>query len=101
VIGVLQRLWGDEMPPAQDPVQTVMTDAVLADDDHGHARGLVVQSDALSLDVLQQLLCSRGPVQERLLLLPPGLAQRLVGRVVSTSLPREIVDLSTWPPSRG
>ena len=87
VVDVLEVIWGDELPPSPDPVQTVMTDAVHSDDEQGRDDGLVVQGDALTLDVLQQLLRAGGSVQERLLLLPPDLAQRLVGRVVDASPP--------------
>lgn len=82
---VLEQMWGNEMPPAQDPVQAVMIDAVASDDEQGRDDGLVVQGDGLSLDVLQQLLRAAGSAQERLLLLPPNLTQRLVGRIMNTS----------------
>lgn len=85
VVDLLKQMWGDELPPTADPVQSVMTDAVDADDEQGRAGGFVVQGDALTLDVLQQLLHIGGSAQDRLLLLPPDLAQRLVGRIVGTS----------------
>ncbi len=86
VVTSLEEMWGDELPPSADPVHTVMTDAVHSDDEHGRDSGLVVQGDGLSLDALVVLLRAHGSVQERLLALPPALAQRLVGRVVDASV---------------
>jgi alkanesulfonate monooxygenase SsuD/methylene tetrahydromethanopterin reductase-like flavin-dependent oxidoreductase (luciferase family) len=85
-IDVLRLLWGDELPPGQDPVQTVMTDAVHIDDEHGRAHDLIVQGDGLTLEVLHRLLRARGPLQDQLTLLPPHLIQRLSARIVEVSL---------------
>ncbi|WP_380156135.1 hypothetical protein [Kineococcus sp. R86509] len=85
-VDVLRLLWGEELPPGQDPAQTVMTDAVYIDDERGRALDLIVQGDGLTLEVLHQLLQARGSLQDRLLLLPPDLADRLTARVVEISL---------------
>lgn len=82
----LRLLWGDDLPPGPDPVQTAVVDAVQLDDDRGRTRDLVVQGDGLTLDVLHQLLQARGALQDRLLLLPPDLAQRLAARIVDVSV---------------
>jgi hypothetical protein len=86
ITNVLRLLWGDELPPGQDPVQTVMTDAAHIDDEHGRAHDLIVQGDGLTVEVLHRLLMARGPLQDQLMLLPPHLIQRLSARIVDAGL---------------
>lgn len=84
---LLKELWGDELPPAPDPELAVLTDALALDDDQGREQELVTQRDGLTIEVLHQLLRARGPVQERLLLLPPSLQRQLIEKVVNSSQP--------------
>jgi len=73
----IRELWGDEMPPTEDPPLTIFTDAVALDDQHGSADGLVVQGDGLRLEVLARLLADGPDPAQRLALLPVGLRQRV------------------------
>jgi len=75
----VRELWGDEMPPTEDPPLTIFTDAVALDDQHGSADGLVVQGDGLRLEVLARLLADSLDPAQCLILLPPGLRQRVAG----------------------
>ncbi|WP_432572328.1 hypothetical protein [Kineococcus sp. SYSU DK005] len=73
----LVELWGEELPPGDDPVVAVLDDALTLDDDHGRADGFVVRGDALALPVLRAVLAAEGGLRERLALLPEELRQRL------------------------
>lgn len=91
---LLLELWGDELPPTPDPELTVLTDA-LALDDRGRRHGVLTQRDGLTIEVLHQLLRARDPIQQRLLLLPPGLQQQLAEWVAGSSrLPIQSLDRS-------
>lgn len=82
---LLLELWGDELPPSPDPQLTVLTDALALDDERGRRRRIITQGEGLTLEVLHQLLRAREPIQQRLLLLPPGLQQQMAERVVASS----------------
>jgi hypothetical protein len=73
----LRRLWGDEPPPAPDPELALLTDAVSLDDEAGIRSGLVVQSDALSVECLARLVSAPGGAEGRLLELPEPLRGRV------------------------
>lgn len=74
---VLVDLWGEELPPGQDAVVRILSDAVVVDDEAGSAAGVVVQSDGLPVDVLTELVWGSGGSSTRLALLPGGLRSRL------------------------
>ncbi|WP_432570806.1 PAS domain-containing protein [Kineococcus sp. SYSU DK005] len=52
----VRQMWGEEMPPTEEPDLSVFDDAVSIDDERGRGRGLVVQGDGLSHQVLADLL---------------------------------------------
>jgi len=72
----LVALWGDDMPPTGDPVQSILTDAVAVDDQRGVDAGLVVQGDGLSLRALATALAATDSTA-RWAALPVGLLSRI------------------------
>lgn len=72
----LVALWGDDLPPTNDPVLSILCDAVAVDDQFGIAGGLVVQGDRLSVTALTAVLTAPD-VETRLAALPPGLRGRV------------------------
>lgn len=73
----LRELWGDQLPPGEDAVITVLVDGVLVDDEAGSAVGLVVQSDGLAVEVLSEVVWGDGDGPARLARLPESLRNRL------------------------
>ena len=76
----LVALWGDDLPPTNDPVLSILCDAVAVDDQFGVAGGLVVQGDRLDVHTLAAVLTAPD-VAARLAALPAGLRER-VGRAL-------------------
>jgi PAS domain-containing protein len=98
-VDLLRALWGEELPPAPQPWRTALLDAVVADDEHGTRRGLVVQGDGLTHIALAALVRSAGPGAPAL---PPGLARLLRDVPTVTSRPepdpalRVPTDVGLW-----
>ena len=81
----MRELWGDEMPPAEDPPLTIFADAVALDDQHGTADGLVVQGDGLRVEALARLVGDAPDVAARLAVLPAALRRRVAGLIEETA----------------
>lgn len=77
VRSALEALWGDELPPGEDPVTAVLADAVAADDEAGREAGYVVTGDRLGVAELAALLALPGDARERAARLPDGLRSRV------------------------
>lgn len=81
VRAAVREIWGDELPPSQDPELTALIDALSTDDDLGRRRGLVVQADGLTVTALRALLDASPPAaRDRLLATVP---QDLLLRVLA------------------
>lgn len=73
----LVELWGDDLPPAGDPVLAVLSDAVALDDQQGIEDGYVVLGELLPVAALAQLVRGEGSLADRLSLLPAALRLRV------------------------
>ncbi|PRY16872.1 hypothetical protein [Kineococcus rhizosphaerae] len=78
----LEALWGDELPPGEDPVTAVLADAVVADDEAGRETGHVVTGDQLEVSALAELIALPGDARERAARLPGGLRSRVEALLV-------------------
>lgn len=72
----LVALWGDDLPPTNDPVLSILSDAVAVDDQFGVDGDLVVQGDRLTVAVLAAALAAPD-VATRLAALPAALRGRV------------------------
>ncbi|MGI4895545.1 MAG: PAS domain-containing protein [Janthinobacterium lividum] len=77
VISGLRELWGEDLPPGPEAETVVLIDGLAIDDDQGRQLGLLVQSDAVPLNLLTRLLSADPGRREILEQLSPRLRARL------------------------
>jgi len=99
----LEEVWGNAMPDSQDPVITVLVDAVAADDLFGAERGLVVQGDGLTYQLLAEVVHRCVGLRPESVLSPrllAGLRQFLRPLPPSTPVP-DVLGLASPPSAEG
>jgi hypothetical protein len=55
----LSALWGEGLPPGEDPYERVAEDALLMDDQKGREDGLIVHGDEVAAEPEQSVATNR------------------------------------------